>query len=389
MLTIKPRLCTRLPCVLLAVVLLVVFILVFVSGPTEIDHYLPTHALANIKMHRAETFDVLRRKLHRAHPQRVFRQPVKHVYPRRKNMEECRPLFGRVGVFVAVNSDHDKRLYKIAQASLKCYLKSTNYSYFYVDVDKDERTRGLCNQSNIYYKRHCVGSYYLKDVDWMLFLDGDIGVVNPDHCIEEWIDDRVDMIFYERFFNWEIMAGSYLMRNTEQSRQFMLEWADMESQQFDGFTGYDNGIQILKAALPNAVAEIKACDAIYHRAKTLEQYYDYVTCCKLQLGAARVFPGSVRIYRRAHGWARDGQLTGNHWSTADFMHEIPDAAECGEGLSGWKWLEEKKTTVQKNRERLAAFEKGVAKGYPKEGRDIPHLIEADVRECYPDCDRFT
>ncbi|KAI6234923.1 hypothetical protein M3Y99_00743600 [Aphelenchoides fujianensis] len=180
----------------------------------------------------------------------------------------------------------------------------------------------------------------------------------------------------------------------------------MESQQFDGFTGYDNGvlqasgqlvhhfirffqIQILKAALPNAVAEIKACDAIYHRAKTLEQYYDYVTCCKLQLGAARVFPGSVRIYRRAHGWARDGQLTGNHWSTADFMHEIPDPEECGEGLSGWKWLEEKKTTVQKNRERLAAFEKGVARGYPKEGRDIPHLIEPDVRECYPNCDRFT
>ncbi|KAI6228832.1 hypothetical protein M3Y99_01183100 [Aphelenchoides fujianensis] len=309
MLTIKPRMCTRLPCVLLAVVLLVVFVLVFVSEPTEIDHYLPTHALSNIKMHRAETFDVLRRKLQRAHPQRVFRQPVKHVYPRRKNMEECRPLFGRVGVFVAVNSDHDKRLYKIAQASLKCYLKSTNYSYFYVDVDKDERTRGLCNQSNI---------------------------------------------------------------------------------------------QILKAALPNAVAEIKACDAIYHRAKTLEQYYDYVTCCKLQLGAARVFPGSVRIYRRAHGWARDGQLTGNHWmhawkaselnSTwfdANVFEEIPDPAECGDGLSGWKWLEEKKTTVQKNRERLAAFEKGVAKGYPKEGRDIPHLIEPDVRECYPDCDRFT
>ncbi|KAI6230314.1 hypothetical protein M3Y99_01078000 [Aphelenchoides fujianensis] len=362
MLTIKPRLCTRLPCVLLAVALLVIFVLVFVSEPNEIDHYLPTHALANIKMHKAETFNVLRRKLQRAHPQRVFRQPVKHVYPRRKNMEECRPLFGRVGIFVAVNSDHDKRLYKIAQASLKCYLKSTNYSYFYVDVDKDERTRGLCNQSNIYYKRHCVGSYYLKDVDWMLFLDGDIGVVNPDHCIEEWIDDRVDMIFYERFFNWEIMAGSYLMRNTEQSRQFMLEWAEMEGQQFDGFTGYDNGVL---------------------------QAYDYVTCCKLQLGAARVFPGSVRIYRRAHGWARDGQLTGNHWSTADFMHEIPDPAECGEGLSGWKWLEEKKTTVQKNRERLAAFEKGVAKGYPKEGRDIPHLIEPDVRECYPDCDRFT
>lgn len=41
-------------------------------------------------------------------PQRHVRQPIKHVYPRRKNMEECKPLFGKIGVFVAVNSHHDK-----------------------------------------------------------------------------------------------------------------------------------------------------------------------------------------------------------------------------------------------------------------------------------------
>ncbi|KAI6195089.1 hypothetical protein M3Y96_01194000 [Aphelenchoides besseyi] len=373
---LKPRLLPKLPCILISIIVIFVFVLILFSEPQDVNHYLPTHMLSPIKTYDSKSFNIIRHRLQRIHPQRILKQPIKHVYPRRQNMETCRPLFGQIGIFVAINSDHEKRLYKIAQASLRCYLKSTNYSYFYINVDNDERTQGLCNQSNIYYKRHCVGSYYLNNVDWMLFLDGDIGVVNPNHCIEEWIDDRVDMLFYERFFNWEIMAENFYW--TGQT------WNNSNSMASQGVLQ----IQILKSALPNAVAEIAACDAIYHRSKTLEQYYNYVTCVKVQLGATRVFPGVLRIYKRSHGWARDGQLTGNRWSDVDFlMHgwknsnlnatwydanvfkDIPDPEKCTDGYK--------------------AYEMGVARGYPKEGRNLPHLIEPDVRNCYPDCDRFT
>ncbi|KAI6241755.1 hypothetical protein M3Y99_00297200 [Aphelenchoides fujianensis] len=328
MLAIKRRLPTRLLFVVLTVAVFLLLVLVFRFKPTAFNYELPAHS-ANAESAAEE--------------KTAWNPPPRREYPRRANMSACPPLFGRVGVFVAVSSDHNARLYKIAQASLQCYLKSTNYAYFYVDLDKDERTLGLCNQTN--------------------------------------------------------------------SRRFLLEWAATNDQQFDGFTGYDNGalqLQVLKAALPHAVAEIKACDAIYRRGKTVQQYYNYVTCCKLQLGATRVFPGRLRVYRRAHGWARDSSLTGNHWSPADFMihawkaselnstwfdanvfEEIPDPAECGRGLSGWRWRPEKRATVAENRERMAAFEEGVAQGYPKEGRDLPHLVEPDVRECYPDCDRLT
>ncbi|KAE9420604.1 hypothetical protein Angca_001921, partial [Angiostrongylus cantonensis] len=65
--------------------------------------------------------------------------------------------------------------------------------------------------------------------------------------IEEIVDPNVEIIFYERFFNWEVAAGSYLVRNSDWSQSFLEGkflsrcFADYEFRLPKSFHATDNG----------------------------------------------------------------------------------------------------------------------------------------------------
>jgi hypothetical protein len=81
----------------------------------------------------------------------------------------------------------------------------------------------------------------LPAYDWMLFIGADVGVVNPYHLIEEFIDYRVNVIFYDRLYNWEVMADGYLIRNSSYSIDLLNEFANVNYALQQSFHGTDNG----------------------------------------------------------------------------------------------------------------------------------------------------
>lgn len=63
---------------------------------------------------------------------------------------------------------------------------------------------------------------HLGNYDYLLFLDADMGVVNPQRRIEEFIDNRFDVTLYDRFYNAEIVAGAYLLKNSPTALDFVV-----------------------------------------------------------------------------------------------------------------------------------------------------------------------
>ena len=73
----------------------------------------------------------------------------------------------------------------------------------------------------ILFRRHCLVAKVLQNYEAVMFIDAEIGVVNPNSRIEKFMEDDVDITFYDRIQNWEIATGSYIAKNTKYVIDFL------------------------------------------------------------------------------------------------------------------------------------------------------------------------
>ncbi|TKR93953.1 hypothetical protein L596_008312 [Steinernema carpocapsae] len=229
-----------------------------------------------------------------------------------------------IGVLTVVK-DANIADYSLAMNSVKCYSIHHGYSNLFEDIADDEALLARCNHSDFMFQRHCVTARIAErhpELNWILFIDADMGVINPNHLIEEYIPDSAEIIFYERIFNHEIMAGSYLFKNSKYARDFLDFWADYQFRLPNSVHGTDNGaihnvfIDQLRPDLNKQV-----CQRIWNNSKNYDDLWNYVTCTRWLIGEQSEFDsGRVLLIKKGrNAWCRDGWLTNSLWSRQDFM----------------------------------------------------------------------
>ena len=116
------------------------------------------------------------------------------------------------------------------------------------DEEVDASARYDCSKYQVYFfKKHCmVAQWTLRNTnsgDSVFVFDSDVAPYRTQTPLDFWMDLFVenDVVFYDRSWNPELMAGNYMVRNNAQALDFLVGWADWEFEIPPGFSSADNG----------------------------------------------------------------------------------------------------------------------------------------------------
>ncbi|KIH55106.1 hypothetical protein ANCDUO_14741 [Ancylostoma duodenale] len=124
----------------------------------------------------------------------------------------------KIAILDVIEADTATVFYQHAMMSVACYARAQGYEFRIVFSSNYSQQ---CPHKDVYLRRHCVVAHVLPQYHTILYIDADMGVVNPKRRIEEYIDEGTEIAFFDRFYNWEVAAGSYIVKNTQWTQKFL------------------------------------------------------------------------------------------------------------------------------------------------------------------------
>ncbi|XP_057296175.1 uncharacterized protein LOC130625120 [Hydractinia symbiolongicarpus] len=229
----------------------------------------------------------------------------------------CRQIYGKIAIVSTMTAgNYVKNVVNNAVQSIKCYAKLRGYDLYQIQEEKDGNYTGtngwtipkqcLKGEVALMKKRHCFIAHLLYHYDYIVHLDADTGVVNPNHCFEEYITPGIDVFLLERVHSGEIQAGHYIVRNSTYSRDFLMAWFRRMFEQ----KRVDNAELVFEFH-----SRVVSKEDI---ANCKQWYFKYNRCIKKVMNGQMIFK-NFKVYRIAHGFVRDAWTTGFKWSDKDFL----------------------------------------------------------------------
>uniref|UniRef100_A0A0N5C557 Nucleotid_trans domain-containing protein n=1 Tax=Strongyloides papillosus TaxID=174720 RepID=A0A0N5C557_STREA len=242
--------------------------------------------------------------------------------------------------------------YSLAINSVYCYALQYNYNYKLLNSNKEKEYTKNCRQVDFMYQRHCILLNYItmrtNHSDIILFLDADMAVINPNQLIENFMQkDNEEILFYERMYNHEIMAGSYFIKNNAYGLKFLRSWSNYDYQKPNSFDGSDNvglhNVLIDMFVTKNVTREYNKCKELWKYSRNFNDLRIYVACLRVILNnnsekiiddknlnafendAYSYDKGRVKVVKKLskQKWARDIWLEASKWSSQDFfLHDV-------------------------------------------------------------------
>uniref|UniRef100_A0A0N5C5F2 Glycosyltransferase n=1 Tax=Strongyloides papillosus TaxID=174720 RepID=A0A0N5C5F2_STREA len=265
----------------------------------------------------------------------------------------------KIAIIIVVENKKHMDNYKLALTSLECYAIGLNYTFKIIDFEETKNLSLLCPQEDFFFARHCAVGKYLKDhkgsIDFGVVLDGDIGVINPYNFLESYLPKSKNehIIMTQRLFTHEIAASPYIVRNSDEGRRFLYEWAEFFYRIPSNFHGSDNGavmqLFLYKFGVNSTAEEFNRCYDLYEHIQKWPMFRSYTICVTSILYRNSMVEnddddltfgnGSIKILRRVpfRSFVRDIWDTGSKICPKDFFVHGLKHSNMGRDVPFGRW----------------------------------------------------